>query len=462
MNSRRKFIKQLGAASLIAPITSYASVSEEEIEKRIIPYERKVSAVDEINVGIIGFGIMGSRNAKTILEVPGVKLVAVCDLYKGRLERAIELYGHQLFTTQSYEELLNRSDIDAVVVCTSDQWHEKISIDAMRKRKAVYCEKPVVHQLNQGWNVINVQKQTGVVLQVGSQRVSSIAYAEAKKFYKAGEIGQLNCIEASFDRHTALGAWQYTMPLDATTETIAWKKYLKTNDDTPFDAKRFFWWRNYKEYGTGVAGDLFVHLLSGIHYLTDSKGPSKIFATGDLSYWKDGRNVPDVMTGVMEYKACNEHPAFQVLLKVNLASGAEKVESGKVKSYGTEGVIDFGWNDFTITKNKFSVAPNIGGWDALDTYPEKMQQEILNEYSKKYSGSEISPTNEKPIQFAAPAGYDDRYDHFVNFFDSVRNKKPVVEDASFGFRAAAPCLACNESYFQKKVINWDPIKMKLS
>ncbi len=133
MSSRRKFLKQLGAASLVAPLTSYASFSEEEIEKRIIPYERKISAVDEINVGIIGFGIMGSRNAKTMLEVPGVKLVAVCDLYKGRLERAKELYGQQLFTTQSYEELLNRSDIDAVVVCTSDQWHDKISIDAMRK-----------------------------------------------------------------------------------------------------------------------------------------------------------------------------------------------------------------------------------------------------------------------------------------------------------------------------------------
>ena len=119
-------------------------------------------------------------------------------------------------------------------------------------------------------------------MQVGSQRVSSIAYAEAKKFYKAGEIGQLNCIEASFDRHTTMGAWQYTMPLDANENTIAWKKYLKINPDTPFDAKRFFWWRNYKEYGTGVAGDLFVHLLSGIHFLTDSKGPSRIFATGDL------------------------------------------------------------------------------------------------------------------------------------------------------------------------------------
>ena len=461
MSSRRKFLKQLGAASLAAPLTSYAGVSEEEIEKRIIPYGKKVTSVDTINVGIIGFGIMGNRNAKTILEVPGVKLVAVCDLYKGRLERAKELYGQQFFTTQSYEELLNRSDIDAVIICTSDQWHDKISIDAMRKRKAVYCEKPVVHQLSQGWEVINVQKQTGVVLQVGSQRVSSIAYAEAKKFYKAGEIGQLNCIEASFDRHTALGAWQYTMPLDAGTETIAWKKYLKANQQTPFDAKRFFWWRNYKEYGTGVAGDLFVHLLSGIHFLTDSKGPSRIFATGDLSYWKDGRNVPDVMTSVMEYKATKEHPAFQVLLKVNLASGAEKVESGKVKFYGTEGVIDFGWNDFTIYRNKFSKHPNIGGWDALDTYPEAMQQEIWRNYKQKFPDAEGQTKDAPPLRFIAQPGYDDRFDHFVNFFESVRNGKPVVEDATFGFRAAAPCLACNESYFQKKVFNWDPVNMKV-
>ncbi|MGB3005890.1 MAG: Gfo/Idh/MocA family oxidoreductase, partial [Chitinophagaceae bacterium] len=308
MSSRRKFLKQLGAASLIAPLSSYATIGEEEMEKHIIPNQRKLNTFDDINVALIGFGIMGIRNARTILKVPGIKLVAVCDLYKGRLARAKELYGQTLFTTQHYEDVLSRTDVDAVIICTSDQWHDKISIDAMRKRKAVYCEKPMVHQLNQGWEVINVQKQTGVVLQVGSQRVSSIAYAEAKRFYKAGEIGQLNCIEASFDRHTALGAWQYTMPIDAGTETIAWKKYLKANPATPFDAKRFFWWRNYKEYGTGVAGDLFVHLLSGIHFLTDSKGPSTIFATGDLSYWKDGRNVPDVMTGVMEYKATKEHP----------------------------------------------------------------------------------------------------------------------------------------------------------
>jgi len=456
MRSLRKFIKQLSAASVALPL---ASLANDKIVRQNIPWENKITSNDKINVGIIGFGIIGSRNAKTLLQLPGIQLVAVCDLYKGRLDRAKELYGQQLFTTQNYEQVLSRSDIDAVVICTSDQWHDRISIDAMKKGKAVYCEKPMGHRLNQGLGVIKVQQQTKAIFQVGSQRVSSIAYAKAKELYKAGEIGQLNCIEASFDRHTALGAWQYTMPLDASEQTIAWKKYLKTNPDTPFDAKRFFWWRNYKEYGTGVAGDLFVHLVSGIHFLTDSKGPSRIFATGNLGYWKDGRNVPDVMTGVMEYAATKEHPAFQVLLKVNLASGAEKVESGKVKFYGSEGVIDFGWNDFTIRRNKFSKAPNIGGWDALDTYTVAAQKEIMEQYNRKFSEAERTAPDLSAITYAAPDGYDDRYDHFVHFFESVRTKKPVVEDATFGFRAAAPCLACNESYFQKKVINWDAIKM---
>ncbi len=458
MSSRRKFIRQIGAASVALPLSSLAANTTQKI---ILPYQKKISANDKIRVAIIGFGIMGSRNAKTVLQIPGIELAAVCDLYKGRLERAKELYGQSLFVTQFYEEVLAKKDIDAIIICTSDQWHDKISIDAMKKGKAVYCEKPMVHQLNQGLEVIKVQQQTKAIMQVGSQRVSSIAYAKAKELYRAGEIGQLNCIEASFDRHTALGAWQYTMPPDASIETIAWKKYLKTNSETSFDAKRFFWWRNYKEYGTGVAGDLFVHLLSGIHFLTDSKGPSRIFATGDLSYWKDGRNVPDVMTGVMEYAATKEHPAFQVLLKVNLASGAEKVENGKVKFYGSEGVIDFGWNDFTIRRNKFSKAPNIGGWDALDTFPAAMQKEILEQYNKKFTAEEKSAPDLPAITYAAPDGYDDRYDHFVNFFESVRTKKTVVEDATFGFRAAAPCLACNESYFQRKVINWDADAMKL-
>lgn len=455
MSTRRKFIKQLTSASLAVPLASYAATRNETI-----PVEkRELENIGTIRVAMIGFGIMGSRNAALIRKMNGAQVTAICDLYKGRLQRAREIHGPDLIYTQDYKELLERKDIDAVFVCTSDQWHDVISIDAMKKGKAVYCEKPLVHQISQGLSLIDVQKKTGAVLQVGSQRVSSIVYKKAKELYKAGEIGMLNCIEASFDRHTALGAWRYTMPTDASESTILWKKYFK-GQPPPFDPKRFFWWRNYKEYGTGVAGDLFVHLLSGIHFITDSKGPKTIFATGGLSYWKDGRNVPDVMTAVMEYPATSEHPEFQVLLKVNQASGGEKVEGGKVKFYGTEGMIDFGWNNFTITRNKFNPAPGIGGWDALDTYPKEMQQQLLAEYDKKYPIRQAKELD--PVKFSAPDGYDDRYDHFLNFFESVRNNKPVEEDAEFGFRAAAPCLACNESYFTGKVIRWDPEKMKIS
>lgn len=460
MSSRRRFLRNLGGAAALLPLSSFTGFSEEEVEKRILPYERTYSFNDTIRVGAIGMGIMGFNNVRTALKVPGVELVAAADLYKGRLERAKELYGKELFVTDNYEEILNRKDIDAVIVSTSDNWHDRIVMEALRKGKAVYCEKPMVHKIEQGLDVVKVQKETGGILQVGSQRVSSIVFAKAKELFKAGEIGQLNCIEAAFDRHSALGAWQYTMPPDASQNSVSWKRYLRENKTAAFDPKKFFWWRNYKEFGTGVAGDLFVHLVSGIHFLTDSLGPSKIFSTGDISYWKDGRNVPDVMTGVMEYAATDKHPAFQVLLKVNLASG-DRSEGTRTRFYGTEGAIDFGGNEVTIRRNKMAKAPGIGGWDALETYPNAIQEQLKQAYNQKYTEADRKGQSLDDIKFAAPQGYSDHLDHHMNFFEAVRHKKAIIEDGVFGFRAAAPCLAANESYFQNKVIRWDAVNMKM-
>lgn len=458
--SRRKFIHQLGGSVVMLTAGSLHSfAAQEEQEKRTLQSEKKITANDTIRVGVIGMGIMGFRDTQTLLKVPGVELVACCDLYTGRLQRARELYGGQLFITKDYREILNRKDIDAVIVCTGDHWHQRITIDAMRKGKAVYCEKPVVHHLSEGHELIKVQKETNAILQVGSQRVSSIAYAKAKELYKAGEIGQLNSVEASFDRQSALGAWKYTIPPDASLQTVDWDRYQENVAKHPFDEKRFFWWRNYREYGTGVAGDLFVHLLSGLHFLTDSKGPSKIFSIGDLCYWKDGRDVPDVMSAVLKYPETKEHQAFQVTLRVNLVSG--QGDKAVTKFVGTEGVIDFGWNDFTIRRSKMSKAPGYGGWDSFDTYPAAMQKQLATHYNQEYSTTDQQVPKLSDLKYATPAGYSDSYDHFINFFESVRTKKPVVEDVEFGFRAAAPCLACNESYFQQKVIYWDAEKMLL-
>ena len=190
--SRRKFIRQLGSSSLlIAAGTLKTLAADEKNEERIIAYTRKISANDKIRIACIGMGIMGNADTDTALKVPGVELVAVSDLYTGRLERAKEKYGKDIYTTRDYRELLQRKDIDAVIIATSDNWHARISIDALNSGKAVYCEKPVVQKIADGLPVIQAQKKTKKPMQVGSQRVSSIVYRKAKELYKGGAIGQL-------------------------------------------------------------------------------------------------------------------------------------------------------------------------------------------------------------------------------------------------------------------------------
>ena len=106
-------------------------------------------------------------------------------------------------------------------------------------------------------------------------------------------------------------------------------------------------------------------------------------------------------------------------------------------------------------------APGIGGWDALDTYTNAMQQQLKDDYNKKYSEADQKEDKLTDITYNAPENYDEHLEHFTNFFDSVRTGAPVIEDAVFGFRAAGPCLACNESYFEDKIIRWDAEKMKV-
>jgi predicted dehydrogenase len=458
--SRRKFLQQIGSIGLLTAASPLASLAaKEKAEERILRYSKKISSNDKIRLAVIGFGIQGHGDLATALKVPGVELAGVCDLYTGRLQNAKELYGDQIFTTKNYHEVLDRSDVDAIIIATSDHWHARITKEALKKGKAIYCEKPMVHKISEGLDVVAAHKASGKVMQVGSQRVSSIGYAKAKELYQSGEIGKLNMVNAVYDRQSAIGAWEYTMPSDASPETVDWNRYIEAMNKIPFDPKKFFWWRNYRDFGTGVAGDLFVHLLSGTHVITGSKGPVKIFSSGQLSYWKDGRDVPDVMTGILQYPETPEHPSFQLTLQVNFVSGTGGQES--IKLVGEEGVMEMKGSNVSVHHSIMPKAPGFGGYDAVFTYPKAMQASLEQAYNQKYSDDDKKRPTKPDVDFKAPAGYSDHLDHFTNFFDAIRTGKPIVEDATFGFRAAAPCLACNDSYFEKKIINWDPENMKL-
>jgi predicted dehydrogenase len=459
-SSRRRFLQTIAATSMATAATPFASLAaREKAEERILHYEKPISANDKIRIGVIGYGVQGHFDLDTALKVPGIELAGICDLYTGRLENAKEKFGNGLYTTHNYQDLLARKDVDAVLICTHDVWHARITLEALAKGKHVYCEKPMVYKIAEGYPVMAAAKKSGKVLQVGSQRVSSIGYLKAKELLAAGEIGKLNMVNAVYDRQSSIGAWEYTIPKDADAKSTNWDKFIEATEKMAFDAKKFFWWRAFKEVGTGVAGDLFIHLLSGSHLITNSKGPESIYSTGQFSYWKDGRNMPDVMSGVLQYPDSKEHAAFQMTLQVNFISGTGGQEI--IQLVGSEGIILVRGNNITVKHSLLPEAPGFGGYDSLFTFSKKMQAEMQKEYDAKWTAEQQNRKTKEDIIFRAPAGYSDHLDHFTNFFDSIRTGKPVVEDAEFGFRAAAPALACNESYFKKKIIRWDPVQLKL-
>jgi len=447
MLSRRNFLKVAGSATAATAlgVRTYALPVPQEAPAA------PLSANDHIQLALIGAGIRGQGDTKTAIEVPGVKLVAVADCYNGRLDHSKELWGNDIFTTRDYKEILARKDVDAVIIATPDHWHKQVAVDAMKAGKDVYCEKPMIHSYPEGPEMIEAARSTNRILQIGSQRVSSIIYSKAKDLLASGAIGQLNMVNAQWDRNSSLGAWNYTVPLDASTETCDWDRFLGTAPKIPFNAEHFFQWRKWKAYGSGVAGDLFVHLFSGTHFITGSTGPTRAMATGGLRFWKDGRDVYDVMLGLFDYPQ-----EFNLSLRVNFVDGGE--ESEGLIFTGSEGTMEIGNNFVSVSRTPREKEPGL----MINTYTEAMQKRIRDGYKEKYPASHPSgPPAAGFEKYVAPEGYRDNYDHFQNFFASVRSRRQPVEDAVFGYRAAGAALLSNLSIERSAVVKWDPEGMKL-
>ncbi len=453
--TRRNFIRSVSAASALLATESIAKPFN------IIRDLKKISPNDKIRFATIGMGIQGHGDTKAALRsTPDAEFVAAADLYDGRLQHVKEVFGKDIFTTRDYRKILERKDIDAVLVVTPDHWHDHITKGSLQAGKHVYCEKPMVHHINEGLSVIDAWKKSGKTMQVGSQRISSASFREAKRLFFAGEIGEINYVESNNDRFNSIGAWNYSIPTDASLTTLDWDTFLGDAPKKAFDAKRFFRWRNYRDYGTGVAGDLFVHLITGVHFVTGSMGPERIFSSGELSYWKDGRDVPDVLVSILDYPKTDIHANFQMVLRVNFANAGAIANNTRI--IGTEGQIEFTENNLILTKKKLPKAPGFGGYDSYNTFSESEQKEFKKQYDAQYPDDTRKAEPVKEIRFEAPREDDAHANHFRDFFENIKKGSlGTVEDPTFAFRAAAPVLSCNESYFQKKIINWDPVAMKL-
>lgn len=416
--SRRLFMRRLGQGTVaVAAGPVLAADSELSTSRRRVRREaRTYAANDQVQIAVIGAGGMGSANVNTAIKIPGVRIVAACDCYEGRLTQARDRWGEDIYTTRDYREILARDDVDAVIVGTPDHWHQQISVEAMRSGKGVYCEKPMVHDISEGPAVIKAQQETGQTFQVGSQGMSSLGNETARQLFLDGAIGELNYAEGFWARNSPMGAWQYDIPEDASEETCDWDTFVGKATKRPFDPIRMFRWRNYRDYGTGVSGDLFVHLFSSLHFIVGSRGPNRISATGGLRYWKDGREVPDVLLGMFDYPKTESHPAFNLSLRVNFVDGTSG--STYLRLVGTKGAMDVEWTRVTLRQNKLA--------GPTDVFAEATGEELLAMQGER---KEMLPPAES-VYLAEEGYWGAHYDHHSNWITGVRTKTQVTEDST--------------------------------
>jgi len=436
--SRRRFLG-LGAAAAGASLASRTLLLNPEP----LWASQTAAAGDRIRFGMIGIGMQGSGLLADSIELPGIECVAACDLYDGRHILAREITEKpDLPVTRRYHELLENKNIDCLVAAVPDHWHKQVVVDAVNAGKDIYCEKPMSHSAADGVAMVEAAQKTGRIVQIGSQRVSSLICKKAKELIAQGTIGDVILVEGWLGRNDPTGAWEYPPPLDLSPQNLDWDTWLGTAPKKAFDPYAFARWRCWKEYGTGVAGDLLVHLISGMMFmLSINEPPKQAMSMGGILRWKDGRNMPDVQATIYYYGQ------IPVYMRLNL--GTEMPETYRFQ--GSKGILEV--NEFGL-----SYTPQSGKDNAPSYYAAGFPKDMRTAYEKQWHEKNDPKIGQEPmpeaISYRGP-DYDDMKPHLWTFFQAVKSRQPVVEDAVFGHHAALACHMANESYFRQKPVWWD-------
>lgn len=436
--SRRDFMRRSAGATGLA-----LAANSVRLEASSVPASpRPVPPSDRVRFGIVGVGMQGSGLLRTSIKLPGIECAAACDLYDGRIELGKEIVDNPgLMTSKRYQDLLDNKEVDCIIAAVPDHWHKQIVVDCCNAGKDVYCEKPMTHLVSEGFEMIAAEQKNNRIVQIGSQRCSSIVYAKAKELLDQGALGDVCLVEAGMGRNDPCGAWQYAVPPDLSPETLDWDTWLGSAPKRPFDKLRWTRWRCYQDYGEGIPGDLFVHLLTGIHHIAGiTAPPQRALSSGGLFRWKDGRDVPDVMTTLYDY------PNFRATLRVTLNTDTSEY----TRFLGTRGMLEIHGNWLSLTpQDGEDHEPCSPGW------PKKMKADFAEMWHTENDPKPATQTVLESTTFYTPPGYNNDREHLWNFFQSVRTRRLSVEDATFGNNTAIGCHMANYSYLKKTVAKWD-------
>jgi len=438
--TRRQFIRQSAAGATALGLF----LNGKRVQLEAAPLPKPASPNDRVNVGFIGYGIRGCYLMENVKQTGQANLVAVADCYQGHLDRAKERTDGTIETYfAQYKKLLDRKDLDAVVIATPDHWHTPIVLDAVAAGKDVYIEKPMTYCIEEGPKIIEAAKRTNRMVQAGSQWVSAPMHIKAKEIVQSGKIGKVTKVIAFYNRNSSTGAWNYPIPPDLKNGVnFNWEEWLGPAPKRPFDAERVFRYRKYWDYSGGISTDLFVHLINTIHFVMDAPMPDTVAAIGCILARHDGREVPDTLDALFDY------PTFHVNMgsTMNNASGSQQ----GIQYLGTEGTLMVSLDkDMTLTNESVRE----GYQSQIEPWPKKLQDEFWAEGNHREESNPYVRT-EGSLDFK-PGGPDAVIFHLNAFFDSVRTRREPVENPAMGHRSAATGHMVNLSVRSGKKICWD-------
>jgi predicted dehydrogenase len=396
---------------------------------------RVLGANDRINVGVIGVGGRGRALLDWVMktgqqESTPATVVAVSDVYAKRLRLAKETAKCDGYL--DYRELLQRKDVDAVIIATPDHWHARMAIEAMEKGKDVYLEKPMTHTIDEAKEVYETVKKTGRVLQVGSQTTSSDQWWKARKAIQDGMIGKLLMSQGSYHRNSTEGEWNW--PINSTAgpdakgdDFIDWTMWLGTAPKRAYNADRFFRFRKYWDYSGGIATDLFYHVMAPLNICWgEAQFPYRVVGTGGTYVFKDEREVPDTFMLLADYPQ-----GHSVVLSSTMANDTHI--PGLIR--GHEGTI------MMVPGGQFE-----GRVDYITVTPQRISKQ---KFKEKYGTIEVMLETEP------------RQSHMENWLSCIRTRATPVLDALTAYKAMVTIGMSVQSYREGRVLYFDSSKQKV-
>jgi predicted dehydrogenase len=274
---------------------------------------RNIGANDKITVAVIGVGAQGwAAHLKSLIKNAGnnnIQVIAACDVYAPRRERAKKEIGdagvaNPIIETD-YRKILDNKDIDAVVVATPEHWHAQIAMHAMEAGKHVYCEKPMTRYADEAFQIVDTQKRTKKIFQLGIQFASDKKYHDVGDFIRSGKIGPLVAGQSSYCRNAGTkGEWNYDIDKGAGPDNLDWDLWLGSAPKRKWDDEsksRFFRYRKYWDYSSGILGDLMPHRMGPFIIASGNpEYPLRVASLGNRKVSLD-REVDDYVQVVAEF-----------------------------------------------------------------------------------------------------------------------------------------------------------------